>query len=288
MITFVLFTSNEESRIELALRNFAGWGELLVIDNYSTDQTVEIVRRYTDNIVFHRNSGHVDDAATYQVVCQNARTDWVYRGFAGEAVPYELLVEMSRITQSEGVSVVRIAKRNISYGVETRNWALGYHPRLARKTGISFDGCGIHALGRIIASSRQVVTLPRSSCYCIYQFRDYNVELTAKSFASYIKLDVGEAYATKSVRFSPVRQILLPLYVFITSYTRRWAFLQGWPAFYNAIWNGRYQFDRQAALWELTGGHSIEAIRDRHQEMREKMIQKAHLGLKRVSSVYRV
>jgi glycosyltransferase involved in cell wall biosynthesis len=41
-ITFVIFAFNEEKRIAYSIRNFINYGEVVVIDNFSSDRTVEI------------------------------------------------------------------------------------------------------------------------------------------------------------------------------------------------------------------------------------------------------
>jgi len=44
-ITFIIFTYNEEKRIEYPVKCFLPYGEILVFDNYSTDKTREIVKK---------------------------------------------------------------------------------------------------------------------------------------------------------------------------------------------------------------------------------------------------
>jgi glycosyltransferase involved in cell wall biosynthesis len=44
-ITFVLFAYNEEKRIEYPIRNFIKYGEVIVIDNFSTDKTKKVAEQ---------------------------------------------------------------------------------------------------------------------------------------------------------------------------------------------------------------------------------------------------
>jgi glycosyltransferase involved in cell wall biosynthesis len=51
-ITACILARNEERRIEAALQSLQGWtDQILVIDNESEDRTVEIARRYTEQIL---------------------------------------------------------------------------------------------------------------------------------------------------------------------------------------------------------------------------------------------
>ena len=45
-LTVCLFCYNEEKRIEYSIKNFIGKFKLLVIDNFSTDSTLEICEKF--------------------------------------------------------------------------------------------------------------------------------------------------------------------------------------------------------------------------------------------------
>ncbi len=49
---------NEEDKIEACLSSLTWCDEIIVVDSYSTDRTVEICRRYTPHVVQHPWSGY--------------------------------------------------------------------------------------------------------------------------------------------------------------------------------------------------------------------------------------
>ncbi len=53
MITVIIPCFNEEENIEACLRSVVWADEILVVDSFSTDGTLDVVRRYTDRIVQH-------------------------------------------------------------------------------------------------------------------------------------------------------------------------------------------------------------------------------------------
>jgi glycosyltransferase involved in cell wall biosynthesis len=49
-ISVTVITRNEEKNIERCLKSLAWADEIVVLDNHSTDKTVEICRKYTDHV----------------------------------------------------------------------------------------------------------------------------------------------------------------------------------------------------------------------------------------------
>lgn len=59
MISFIIPTLNEELYLEDTLKNlsrYSGSHEIIISDGGSTDNTIEIARKYTDHIVLHKKS----------------------------------------------------------------------------------------------------------------------------------------------------------------------------------------------------------------------------------------
>jgi glycosyltransferase involved in cell wall biosynthesis len=52
-ISAVIITFNEEKKIERCLKSLTWAEEIVVVDSFSTDSTVEICRRYTDKVFQH-------------------------------------------------------------------------------------------------------------------------------------------------------------------------------------------------------------------------------------------
>src|SRR3990167_4535171 len=58
-IAAVIMTKNCEDLVEGMLKSVAGWvDEIVVIDGFSTDRTIEVCRRYTDKIVQNKWDGY--------------------------------------------------------------------------------------------------------------------------------------------------------------------------------------------------------------------------------------
>jgi len=93
-LSVVIITKNEEDRIEGCLESVRWAAELIVVDDGSTDRTVEIARRYTDRVIqrrmevegIHRN--HAYGLASHE---------WILSLDADERVTPELRTEIAAL-----------------------------------------------------------------------------------------------------------------------------------------------------------------------------------------------
>lgn len=93
-ISLIILTYNEEANIEYCLQSVADWiGEIIIVDSFSTDSTLEICRKYTDKIYqhpFENQAKQFNWALDYVPIAY----DWVMRLDADEMVTPELAEEI--------------------------------------------------------------------------------------------------------------------------------------------------------------------------------------------------
>ncbi|TAM23419.1 MAG: glycosyltransferase family 2 protein, partial [Nevskiaceae bacterium] len=91
-LSVCLICKNEADRIEPCLQSVAGWAdELIVFDSGSTDGTVEIVRRYTDQLWITDWPGY---GPQRQRSLEAARGEYVFTIDADERVTPELRAQI--------------------------------------------------------------------------------------------------------------------------------------------------------------------------------------------------
>ena len=109
-LSVVVIAKNEESYIAECLESVKWADEIIVVDDESTDKTIEIVKRYTDKI-FHRkmdNEGKHRNWAYSQ-----ARNSWVLSLDADERVTPELKDELIRLlSNASEFKAFSIPRRN--------------------------------------------------------------------------------------------------------------------------------------------------------------------------------
>lgn len=96
-VSVIILTYNEEKNIEDCLKSVHAWAdEIIVVDSYSTDKTLEIVKDYTNNIYQHpfENFSKQRNWAQGNLPIKN---EWVLHLDADERISPELAEEIKRI-----------------------------------------------------------------------------------------------------------------------------------------------------------------------------------------------
>ncbi len=95
--TVFILTFNEEKSIELCLKSVSEWAEeIAVVDSYSTDRTLEIVRKYTDKVYQHPFVTQAEQL-NWALAQVPVHTEWVIRMDADETVMPALADELRTV-----------------------------------------------------------------------------------------------------------------------------------------------------------------------------------------------
>ncbi|MDD5246614.1 MAG: glycosyltransferase family 2 protein [Candidatus Omnitrophica bacterium] len=144
-LTVVVLTKNEEKNIADCLESVAGWAsEILLVDDESSDKTVDIASQYTDKIIIRKmdNEGKQRNFAYSQ-----ARNLWVLSLDADERVTEELRDEISE-TLSKHVSCngFTIPRRNYigDYWVRHGGWYPSPQLKFFRKDKFRYEEVAVH------------------------------------------------------------------------------------------------------------------------------------------------
>src|SRR5437016_13641622 len=92
MISAIILTFNDEVTIERTLASLAFCDEIIVIDDFSTDKTPDIVQRNHAKMYTHRVDG--DFAAQRNFGLTKVKGDWILFVDSDEVVSSELAAEI--------------------------------------------------------------------------------------------------------------------------------------------------------------------------------------------------
>ena len=139
-LSVVISAFNEEKNIERCLRSLSFADEIIVIDNSSTDKTVEIAKKFTKNIYFQKNNPkEIDLQKNFGFT--KATGEWILSLDADEEVSKELSEEISKIINTKpselsNINGYWIPRKNYIFGKwikENAGWYPDFQLRLFRK-----------------------------------------------------------------------------------------------------------------------------------------------------------
>lgn len=136
---------NEEKNIEDCLKGVLWADEVIVVDSFSTDRTLEIAKRYTDRVVQHE---YVNSATQKNWIIPQARHEWILIVDSDERVTPELKDEIIRILSSEQPKDgYRIRRKNFLFGREVKHsgWGRDSVLRLFRRDMGRYREKRVHA-----------------------------------------------------------------------------------------------------------------------------------------------
>lgn len=117
MLTVIVIAKNEEDRIKACLESVKWADEIILADDGSSDETVEIAKKYTDKILTFKD---LDFATLRNRAIEKASNEWVLYVDADERVLSDLKAEIGELIKDEKCSAYAISRRNIIFGKEEK------------------------------------------------------------------------------------------------------------------------------------------------------------------------
>lgn len=245
-----VITLNEARNIEACLRSLQFADELVVVDSFSTDATVELARRLGARVVQRRWNGINEQR---QFALEQTRHEWVLCLDADERISSELRAELEgwfrdpsgtrgEASLPDGFLIPRKA-----YHLGTWLRHGGWHPdrklRLVRKSRGRFAGHDPH--DRFVLDRGRLVNLRHPILH--YTYRDLSHQLrTIQSFSS---AEVRERLR-KGERFRPLELLTRPAFKFLGTYFWKGGFRDGMAGWIISVVSSFYVFLKEAKLWE--------------------------------------
>jgi len=244
-LSVIVITLNEADRLETCLRSVASIAsEIVVLDSGSSDGTVDIARRYTDQVFETDWPGY---GPQKQRALQKATGEWVLSIDADEALSPELYEEIDRTLRNNPDAVgyklpwaVTIFGQTLNHGRSARAPL-----RLFRREGSRFTNSPVHE--KILLPKGEVNTL-----------KGRLLHFTHRDFGHYLEKNRNYAWLGAQKRFSSGKKgfgltgaSLRAIWTFFQIYIIRLGFLDGRIGFLVAVMYGQGSFNKYAGLWAL-------------------------------------
>ncbi len=255
-ITCIMLTLNEDENIGPCLETVQWADELLVVDSFSQDRTVEIAEAHGAQV--HQRTFR-DYADQRNAALELARHDWVLFVDADERVTPELAAEIQRVLtqagQNENAPVgYWIPRRNYIFGKWIRHtgWYPDHQLRLMRRSRARYDPA---------RQVHELVILNGPAGRLEHPLVHYNYATLGEFIARQNRYSDYDARVlfNQGVRARPHNFILQPLREFRRRYFTLQGWRDGWHGLLLSLLMAWYELVKYAKLWGLArrGGRQV-------------------------------
>jgi len=244
-LSVIIITYNEEENIKDCLESVNWADEIVVIDSFSSDRTVEIARQFTPKVF---QSEWTNFSQQKSSALERASSEWVLWIDADERATPELKGEIlailnSRVPEFDGYY---ISRRNHYFGKWIRNcgWYPDYQLRLFRRTKGRFNERIVHE--SVIVDGKKGYLRSSLNHYSYKNFSDHLDRIDRfSSLAAEQMLKDGKRARVSDLLFRPLVR-------FVRMYLIRMGYLDGVYGLIVSLLGSFYVFAKYLKLWELS------------------------------------
>jgi glycosyltransferase involved in cell wall biosynthesis len=243
-LSVLLPTYNCADIVQDTLESVRWADEILVVDSFSTDGTLDVCRKYTDRIIQHE---YVNSATQKNWALSQCRYEWILQIDTDERLEPGLReeIEMALANTPSDVHAYRIPRKNHILG----RWLLygglypDYQTRLFRRDEGRWQDKEVHAH----------VVVPGKVGPLRHHILHYGMPHISKQLRNldrYTRYEADEL-SKRGERFHWWYLGLRPLAIFVYNYIWRQGFRVGYRGLLIAAFETTFQFWAHAKLWEL-------------------------------------
>jgi glycosyltransferase involved in cell wall biosynthesis len=240
-VSCTIICYDEAESIRDALESVRWCDEIVVVDSFSHDCTVEICREYTDRIFQRAWPGFVEQKA---FALAQARYPWVLNLDADERVSPELRREIETVLRAPAADGYYVPRLVYYLGRWWRRggWYPDYRLRLFRRDRVAWGGVDPHE--KVILHGRSARLRAPLLHYTYRDVADHVA--TINGFTGVAAREL----LLRGRRASLADLILRPLWRFLRFYVLRLGFTEGLAGLFVAQSAAFYVFAKYAKLWE--------------------------------------
>jgi glycosyltransferase involved in cell wall biosynthesis len=246
-LSVYMITFNNTRTVEDALKALQWVDEIVVIDSFSTDGTLEIAQKYASKVEQRAWPGFRDQ---YQYAADACSHDWLMFVDADEVIPVDLAQEIQeelranqQRSQAEQIAAYTCQRRTwyLDRWIQHGGWVPDREIRVYNRQQAKWAG-GLHAK---LATDGRVMEF--KGVYRHYTYADVSDHLaTIDKYSTTAVDDMRES----GKRFSLFKLLLNPFWRFFKEFILKRGFLDGFPGFVIAVNTMFYVFIKQVKLWE--------------------------------------
>lgn len=270
-ISFVIFTKNEEKRIGYIVRNFIKYGEVLIFDDSSDDNTKVVAEGLGAKFITRPTEIMPDTEAMFAFINKFISNGWVFYGCADHILPVELLEKMREISLQNKIKYVEVPIFTYLWGDTVYPVHKGYNCRFFRKDSIDFSNNHFHGLGQFTGTKDEVLTLPMKEKYAIHHYSLYDLRKFVSKHLSYAEIEAQEKFE-RNKKFNVFLMIGAMVRYFVLFY--KYSFKNGIRGFNVAMLYAFFRFMVYFRLYEIENGLNLDSIEAEFVKSKNEILKK--------------
>jgi len=245
-VSALAITLNEASTIKKLIEGVSFADEIIIVDSYSTDDTVAIANEYDNVKVIQREFNNFSDQKNFAI--SKASNDWIVFFDPDEEITKELVQEIKNTLQNPK-SIAYYVKRRL-YFMNKKIKYSGFQTdqviRLFNKNYCKYNGQFVHETLSVNGKTAMLkACLPH---HTYRSFEEYKQKLN-----NYNSLQAKMLF-NKGKKATFFHLVFRPTYRFWNQYFMRRGILDGWEGFILAYINAHSVFNRYVKLRLLHKG----------------------------------
>jgi len=255
-ISFVILTKNEEKNIERCLDSIKNYAdEIIVLDEFSNDKTVEIAKKYQAIVIQNKNGD--DFSAARNLGTEKTKNEWCFFIDCDEELVGKI-GEIGEIGEIGGIAAYRIKRKDNLWGTEIKHGENGLwnEIRLLKKGSGKWVG-KVHERYIVNENCRGTTCCAPTQNAYLKHYPHQTMREFLDEINKYSDLRAAELFE-EGVKSDVWQIALYPLGKFIVDYVLLLGFLDGTRGFVIAAMMSFYSFLVRSKLYMLYN-HSEKA-----------------------------
>lgn len=234
-------TYNNADTLERCLESVAFADEIVLVDSFSDDATLEIAKRHGCRIFQHQFLGY---GPQKQMALEKTANDWVLLLDADEALPPAAQEEIKTLlANGPAADGYEIARREQMFWQQAHPASrMNFYLRLFDKNKGRIDDMPVHAAPKVNGNIARLAA-------CFDHFGEPDVHTKVEKINAYSTGLVAHK-AGSSARPNPWPMVFYPPFFFLRIYVFKRNFLNGWAGFIASVTSAFYAFLKYAKRYE--------------------------------------
>lgn len=243
-LSVLIPTFNCETSIRQTLESIKWADEIIIVDSFSTDNTSLIAKEYTEHIYKkeYLNSAHQKNNSI-----KNCNGEWIFQIDSDETldVTAEEVIREAIQNANDEIDCFKMPRKNHVLGKWVKHGGLypDWEYRLFRKDKGRWLEKEVHS--RIVVPGK----IEELDLQIIHQGMP-NISKQLGNLNRYTRYEADEL-KNRKIKFSTIRWVLSPPFIFLKKYILQQGFRDGWRGFFLAVYSSIYVFLSHAKLKEI-------------------------------------